>query len=300
MEWITLIILGVVQGITEFLPISSDGHLAVIGAVFERLTGKPLVFDGQEVGYDTSLGHDPKIKIDWSDPKGYRAFYTKLLRLFRANSALHHAGMADFRKIDLSPSARGYAFVRRDGENTVLVVLNLSDTALTTKLAPASNVGTIAGDYVDLFTGIGAHGRGRGLNPHSHQLPQLVRVARARGRPVHVGRGLNVWSNVHIDDVAELYACALEQAPAGSVFYCANGEASWRDMAAGVGKAIGLEGEPEALSLEESLRAFGIGAVTSFGSNSRVSAEKARRMLGWRPSAPTIWDDLRTDYYRTL
>jgi undecaprenyl-diphosphatase len=42
MEWLTLIILGVVQGITEFLPISSDGHLAVIGAVFERLTGKPL------------------------------------------------------------------------------------------------------------------------------------------------------------------------------------------------------------------------------------------------------------------
>lgn len=42
MEWLTMIILGIVQGITEFLPISSDGHLAVIGAVFERLSGKPL------------------------------------------------------------------------------------------------------------------------------------------------------------------------------------------------------------------------------------------------------------------
>ena len=144
------------------------------------------------------------------------------------------------------------------------------------------------------------YGRGRGLNPHSHQIPQMVRVARDRGRPAHVGRGLNVWSNVHIDDVADLYACALSEAPPGSVFFCENGEASWRDMAEAVGQAIGLADEPEALSLEDSLRAFGIGAITSFGSNSRVSAEKARRMLGWKPAAGTIWDDLKTDYYRSL
>lgn len=144
------------------------------------------------------------------------------------------------------------------------------------------------------------YGRGRGLNPHSFQLPQLLRVARERGRPAHVGRGLNVWSNVHIDDVAGLYACALGEAPAGSVFFCENGEASWREMAAAIGGAVGLAGEPEPLSLEDSLRAFGIGAVTSFGSNSRVSAEKARRMLGWNPSAATIWDDLKTEYYRGL
>jgi nucleoside-diphosphate-sugar epimerase len=144
------------------------------------------------------------------------------------------------------------------------------------------------------------YGRGRGLNPHSHQLPQLLRVARQRGRPAHVGRGLNVWSNVHIDDVAELYVCALHEAPPGSVFFCENGEASWRDMAAAIGQSIGLAEAPEPLSLEESLRAFGIGAVTSFGSNSRVSAEKARRMLGWKPSAGTIWDDLTSDYYRSL
>ena len=89
-------------------------------------------------------------------------------------------------------------------------------------------------------------------------------------------------------------------APPGSVFFCENGEASWRDMAAAIGKAIGQTEEPEPLSLEDSLRAFGIGAVTSFGSNSRVSAEKARRMLGWKPSAATISADLEADYYSTL
>jgi hypothetical protein len=30
-----------------------------------------------------------------------------------------------------------------------------------------------------------------------------------------------------------------------------------------------------------------------------VSAEKARRMLDWKPAAPSLWDDLGADYYKT-
>jgi len=39
MQWLEALILGVVQGITEFLPVSSDGHLLVTQKVFEWLTG---------------------------------------------------------------------------------------------------------------------------------------------------------------------------------------------------------------------------------------------------------------------
>jgi undecaprenyl-diphosphatase len=39
MEWLKAMVLGVVQGITEFLPISSDGHLLVIQNLFDFLTG---------------------------------------------------------------------------------------------------------------------------------------------------------------------------------------------------------------------------------------------------------------------
>jgi len=42
MDYLRIIILGVVQGITEFLPISSDGHLAVANAIFSAASGKPL------------------------------------------------------------------------------------------------------------------------------------------------------------------------------------------------------------------------------------------------------------------
>jgi undecaprenyl-diphosphatase len=39
MEWLESLVLGVVQGITEFLPVSSDGHLLVTQKAFEWLTG---------------------------------------------------------------------------------------------------------------------------------------------------------------------------------------------------------------------------------------------------------------------
>lgn len=139
------------------------------------------------------------------------------------------------------------------------------------------------------------YGRGRGLNPFSHQLPKLAAVAQERGRPAHVGRGLAIWSNVHIDDVADLYVRALNTSPAGHVYFAAGGEASWRDLAVMVGRALAMAGEPEALDTPEALRVFGISAVTSFGSNSRVSSEKARLMLGWRPAGPPLDVQLATD-----
>ena len=44
MNFFQVIILSVVQGITEFLPISSSGHLAIIQNLF-RLTSPPVFFD---------------------------------------------------------------------------------------------------------------------------------------------------------------------------------------------------------------------------------------------------------------
>ena len=42
MEYLRIIILGIVQGITEFLPISSDGHLVVADQLIERFSSEPL------------------------------------------------------------------------------------------------------------------------------------------------------------------------------------------------------------------------------------------------------------------
>jgi hypothetical protein len=58
---------------------------------------------------------------------------------------------------------------------------------------------------------------------------------------VHVvGRGLNRWSNVHVDDVAALYRLALEKAPAGSFYFVENGEASWLEIGEALAARIGM------------------------------------------------------------
>lgn len=42
MDWLQIVVLGVVQGVTEFLPISSSGHLVVVQALFQETGRKPL------------------------------------------------------------------------------------------------------------------------------------------------------------------------------------------------------------------------------------------------------------------
>ena len=67
------------------------------------------------------------------------------------------------------------------------------------------------------------YGHGPGLHAESVQIPTLVRVAHEADVPRHIGRGLNVWSTVHVEDVADLYLLALERAEPGSFLFVENG-----------------------------------------------------------------------------
>ena len=40
LDWIESLVLGLVQGITEFLPVSSDGHLVVFQRLFALANGR--------------------------------------------------------------------------------------------------------------------------------------------------------------------------------------------------------------------------------------------------------------------
>lgn len=133
------------------------------------------------------------------------------------------------------------------------------------------------------------YGWGLGLHRESIQIPDLVRQARKNGVPRHVGRGLNVWSTVHVEDVVDLYLLALERAPAGSFMFVENGEASFREIVNAIGRALSI-GEAQAWSIEEAIAEWGYErAVYALGSNSRVRSRRTRE-LGWVPRRAPVLD----------
>jgi nucleoside-diphosphate-sugar epimerase len=137
---------------------------------------------------------------------------------------------------------------------------------------------------------------GHGALPRdSVQLPRLLKQARKSGVVRYVGRGLNTWSNVHIDDVVELYLLALEKTPAGTFYFVEAGEESFRDVSAAIGAALGL-GAPQDWPLEAAIEEWGYEMASyGLGSNSRVRGTRARTLLGWQPRRPAVLDWIAQD-----
>ena len=142
------------------------------------------------------------------------------------------------------------------------------------------------------------YGRGHGAHTDSAQVPKLIALAKKDGIGRHVGRGENIWSNVHLDDVVDLYLRALERAPAGAFYYAENGENSLRELAQAISRMLGYGGRTAPMTPNEAAAELGEGpALYSYGSNSRVRAVRARRELGWAPKGPTLIDDVERGSY---
>ncbi|MBC8733191.1 NAD-dependent epimerase/dehydratase family protein [Paraburkholderia sp. UCT2] len=139
------------------------------------------------------------------------------------------------------------------------------------------------------------YGHGAVAGSASVQLPRLVRQAQKSGVVRHVGSGGNVWSNVHIDDVAELYRLALDKTPAGTFYFVESSEASFRDMSAAIARAMKL-GAPQDWPLEDAKQEWGYEMASyGLGSNSRVRGERARKLLGWQPRRRSVIEWIERD-----
>ncbi|WP_428422712.1 NAD-dependent epimerase/dehydratase family protein [Methylibium sp.] len=137
------------------------------------------------------------------------------------------------------------------------------------------------------------YGTGRGLNPHSDQLPKLMALSQQVGAAVYFGKGLNRYSNVHVDDLADLYLLANVRAPGGAIYFAENGHNSFKEIAELISAALGLKGTV-GLDVEDVLKQYGEAGRLGVASNSLISASNARRM-GWVPSRPSL-----VDYFRSL
>lgn len=127
------------------------------------------------------------------------------------------------------------------------------------------------------------YGEGLGAHKDSIQIPMLAAQAAKSGIARCVGRGENIWSTVHVADLADLYLLVAMGPPEPGIFlFAENGEITFRQIVQEIKTALQLsrfeEWAPEAAIAEWG---FG-GAVFALGSNSRIRGKRSRA-IGWQP-----------------
>jgi nucleoside-diphosphate-sugar epimerase len=95
----------------------------------------------------------------------------------------------------------------------------------------------------------------------------------------------NLWSFVHVDDLADLFVLAVEKAPGGELFHAgAQSGLRTQDIATAISHGMGLGGATVALTKSDLAHALGSQALADYwASNSQSSCRKACTKLGWDP-----------------
>ncbi|KAB5595104.1 hypothetical protein CTheo_1392 [Ceratobasidium theobromae] len=133
----------------------------------------------------------------------------------------------------------------------------------------------------------------------------LYRAALDFKQPVYVGKGTNLWNNVHISDLVHLYNLVLGlafsvrsgEAPRPQTFanfyFGSVGEHAWGDIAKRLGPILLKRGKVEKAEAR-SIRADEVEDFAALMSNSRSVAERSRE-LGWTTVAKSLEDTLEDD-----
>jgi len=153
------------------------------------------------------------------------------------------------------------------------------------------------------------------------QIPVLINAAIDRGQAGMIGKGVNIWPNVDIDEVADLYIDlynAIKANPDAIVhgrdgfYFALNGEHTLYDISKELGRVLVAFGkcseeEPTTFTQEEVNKYFN--GSSCFGTNSRGLANHSRA-IGWRPKKttkdflasikPEVEETLRTNYKTTV
>jgi nucleoside-diphosphate-sugar epimerase len=120
-----------------------------------------------------------------------------------------------------------------------------------------------------------------GPSDHGHVAAVYASVART-GAACYVGRGLNCYTNVHVDDLSALYQLVLAKGTPGALYHAAAGEIPNRWIAEGVARDLGVP--TRSLTLEEAFDVWGkFSALIVMGACSRSRSPRSREELGWTP-----------------
>jgi nucleoside-diphosphate-sugar epimerase len=145
-------------------------------------------------------------------------------------------------------------------------------------------------------------GRGPG-NTRSIQIYLLAKCVLQRKKGVQIGKGQNIWHEIHINDLSDLWVRLGEEAANGSgkatwgkegYYLAENGMFAWGDIQKAVAKAAFEKGyipsaEMDVLDEKRSKEVLAL-APYLWGTNSRGRAVRARKLFGWSPHRPTAMD----------
>ena len=131
----------------------------------------------------------------------------------------------------------------------------------------------------------------------SIQIPQIFESARKTGKACYLGYGLNLYSAVHVDDLAACYLLAVERGTPGALYHTVSGEANFRSIAEAVAQVVGCE--TQSLDYDAACELWGNFWVDiALAVNSRSIARRTVSELGWTPQHLDVIDDIRNGSYR--
>ncbi len=113
-------------------------------------------------------------------------------------------------------------------------------------------------------------------------IADLFHSARTTGAVCHVGPGLACYSSVHVADLAELYALALDRGEGGALYHAVSGETSFRHLAETVARRLDVPARSVTVAEGEAIWDR-FTARLVYGSCSRSRSPRAREELGWLP-----------------
>ncbi len=126
------------------------GFVKRFSALYFTVPGMPLIYSGQEVGFNRRLQFFEKDEINWLSSSSMTSFYTKLIALKTKNPALWNGSAGGPIVQYDGTNDKVITYSRRKGSSKVVVAINLSSTKAKTTIATGSS---FKGSYFDYTNG---------------------------------------------------------------------------------------------------------------------------------------------------
>ena len=129
------------------------------------------------------------------------------------------------------------------------------------------------------------------------QIPWIFDAVPRAGAACYLGYGLNLYTNVHVEDLAQIFVLALQKGRPGALYHAVAGEVCWRTISEAVAAVMGCEAR--SISYDEMCDLWGkLDAPYRFAVSSRCRAIATRRDLDWAPRHIDLIDDILNGSYR--